>query len=111
MLLQYLIENLTNVKVTGENTIDINKIEYDSKKIEEGDVFVAIRGYEEDGNTYIEEAIERGAKCVVLEEGSYDVSSIKDKATILEVENSRIALAIISATSKFKLKTYRSYRY
>lgn len=98
MLLQYLIENLTNVKVTGENTIDINKIEYDSKKIEEGDVFVAIRGYEEDGNTYIEEAIERGAKCVVLEEGSYDVSSIKDKATILEVENSRIALAIISAT-------------
>lgn len=98
MLLQYLIENLTNVKVTGENTIDINKIEYDSKKIEEGDVFVAIRGYEEDGNTYIEEAIEKGAKCVVLEEGSYDVSSIKDKATIIEVENSRIALAIISAT-------------
>ena len=33
MLLQYLIENLTNVKINGDTNIDINKIEYNSKKI------------------------------------------------------------------------------
>lgn len=98
MLLQYLIENLTNVKVTGESTIDVNKIEYDSKKIESGDVFVAIRGYEQDGNDFINEAIESGAKCVVLEQGSFDISSINKDITVIEVENSRIALATMAAT-------------
>ena len=42
MLLQYLLENLTNVEISGETNKDINKIEYDSNKIEEGDIFVAI---------------------------------------------------------------------
>ena len=49
MLLQYLIENLTNVKVNGDTNIDINKIEYNSKKITKGDIFVAISGYKDDG--------------------------------------------------------------
>lgn len=98
MQFKYLIENLTNVKIKGENTIEINKIEYDSKKIKEGDVFVAIRGFEQDGNEYINEAISLGAKCIVLEEGSFDTSSIEDKVTIAEVENSRIALAVMAAT-------------
>ena len=31
MLLQYLIENLTDVNITGDNKIEINKIEYDNK--------------------------------------------------------------------------------
>ena len=53
MLLQYLIENLTNVKINGDTNIDINKIEYNSKKITKGDIFVAINGYKEDGKRYI----------------------------------------------------------
>lgn len=98
MLLQYLIENLTNVKVRGESNTNINKIEYDSKKIEEGDVFVAIRGYENDGNDFINEAIEKGARVIVLEKDTYDISSIKEDIIVIEVENSRIALAVMSAT-------------
>lgn len=97
MLLQYLIENLTNVKVRGESNTNIKKIEYDSKKIESEDVFVAIRGYENDGNNFIKEAIDGGAKAVVLEKDSYDISSIKEEVTVVEVENSRIALAIMAA--------------
>ncbi|MDO4282607.1 MAG: UDP-N-acetylmuramoyl-L-alanyl-D-glutamate--2,6-diaminopimelate ligase [Clostridia bacterium] len=98
MLLQYLIENLTNVKVTGDSTIEINKIEYDSNKIEAGDVFVAIRGYEQDGNHFITDAISSGAKCVVIEQESFDISDIKDKVTVVEVENARIALAVMAST-------------
>ncbi len=98
MLLQYLIENLTDVNITGDNKIEINKIEYDSNKIEEGDVFVAIRGFEQDGNNFIEDAIKAGAKTVVLEKSSYDISSIKDDVTVLEVDNSRIALAVMAQT-------------
>ena len=54
MLLQYLLEDLTNVEISGDTNQEINKIEYDSKKIEKGDVFVAINGYKEDGKEYID---------------------------------------------------------
>ena len=33
MLLQYLIENFENAEINGNTNVDINKIEYDSKKI------------------------------------------------------------------------------
>lgn len=44
---------------------DIQKIQYDSRKVEQGDVFVAIKGYLTDGHLYIPGAIERGAAAVV----------------------------------------------
>ena len=44
MLLQYLLENLTNVEVEGKTDKEIVKIEYNSKNITSGDVFVAISG-------------------------------------------------------------------
>lgn len=98
MLLQYLIENLTDAKISGSTNVEINKIEYDSKKIEKDDVFVAIKGYEQDGNDFIDEAINSGCKCVILEH-DVDISKYQnDTLTIIQVANSRIALAIIAAT-------------
>ncbi len=94
MLLQYLIENLTNVKVSGNTNIEINKIEYNSKKITKGDIFVAINGYKEDGNKYVEEAIDKGAVAIVTQE---EIEK-KDEITYIEVEDSRITLAIMAAT-------------
>ena len=44
MLLQYLLENLEDKEIIGDSKVKINKIEYDSKKIEKGDLFVAING-------------------------------------------------------------------
>ena len=81
MLLQYLIENLTTNEVTGTTNIEIGKIEYDSKKVNEKDVFVAIKGYSQDGNDYIIEAIDNG-----------------ENMTIIKVDNSRIALAKMAET-------------
>ena len=93
MLLQYLLENLTNVKVSGQTNIEINKIEYDSKKITNGDVFVAINGYKENGKEYIQEAIDNGAIAIVTQE---EIDK-KDNITYIQVDDSRIALAIMSA--------------
>ena len=95
MLLQYLIENLTNVKVNGDTNIDINKIEYNSKKITKGDIFVAINGYKEDGKRYIKEAIEKGAIAIVSQD---EIEEKEEGITYIQVEDVRIALAIISAT-------------
>lgn len=95
MLLQYLIENLTDKVITGDTNIDINKIEYNSQKIESNDVFVAIKGYKEDGNDYIKEAVEKGAVCIVTEDelNANELPNI----TIVRVQNSRIALSLIAS--------------
>lgn len=95
MLLQYLIENLTDKVITGDTNIDINKIEYNSQKIEQNDVFVAIKGYKEDGNDYIKEAVEKGAVCIVTED-NLDASKLPN-ITIVRVQNSRIALSLIAS--------------
>ena len=51
-------------------------IKTDSRKVRVGDTFVALRGISSDGHTYIEKAIENGAKKIVAEEGDYDVETI-----------------------------------
>ncbi len=48
-------------------------IKTDSRKVEPGDTFVALRGISSDGHDYIEKAIERGASHIVAEEGNYSV--------------------------------------
>lgn len=95
MLLQYLIENLTDKVIIGDTNIDINKIEYNSQKIEKNDIFVAIKGYKEDGNDYIKEAVEKGAVCIVTEDelNANELPNI----TIVRVQNSRIALSLIAS--------------
>lgn len=95
MLLQYLIENLTDKVIIGDTNIDINKIEYNSQKIEQNDIFVAIKGYKEDGNDYIKEAVEKGAVCIVTED-NLDASKLPN-ITIVRVQNSRIALSLIAS--------------
>ncbi len=96
MLLQYLIENLgdTKLEVIGSTNIEIGKIEYDSNKVATGDVFVAIKGFREDGNNYINSAQENGAKCIIFE-GEFE--NYIDGITYIKVTDTREALAIISA--------------
>lgn len=94
MLLQYLLENLTNVEIDGQTNIEINKIEYNSTKVERNDIFVAISGYKEDGRNYIENAIKNGAVAIVYQDEIEKTEGI----TYIKVEDSRIALAVMSAT-------------
>ena len=95
MLLQYLVENLEDKEVIGDLNIPINKIEYDSKKIEKGDLFVAIKGLTEDGHEYINEAIEKGAAAVISSKG-YVVAN--ESVTYVKVQDTRIALAKVAST-------------
>lgn len=96
MLLQYLVENLEDKEVIGDLNISINKIEYDSKKIEKGDLFVAINGLKEDGHEYIKEAVDKGAIAVIVSK-EHDCINIEN-ITYIKVENTRIALAKVAST-------------
>lgn len=56
-------------------------IKVDSKEVKDGDIFVAIKGIDQDGHDYIEEAIANGAKQVVVEHGLYSVDTLVVKDT------------------------------
>ena len=48
-------------------------IKSDSRKVREGDIFVALRGISSDGHSYIDKAIKNGASKLIVEEGKYDI--------------------------------------
>ncbi len=73
---------------------DITSIEFDSRMVQDGSLFVATRGTLTDGHNYIESAVERGAKVVVCEElPAVKLSGIE----YIEVEDSHSALSHLAA--------------
>ena len=76
--------------VIGNTGIKVNSIEFDSRKVELNDVFVAIRGTLSDGHDFIEKAVNQGAIAIVCEEFP---SKIINGVTYVRVENSNEALA------------------
>lgn len=80
--------------VTGDTNISVRELVFDSRKVQLNDVFVAIRGYEVDGHSYINAAIKSGAIAVVCEELPED---IVNGITYIQVANGNRALAIMAS--------------
>lgn len=98
MKLKYILYGLENLRAKGDLDIDIPNIENDSRKVQQGDMFIAIRGFKNDGTEYILDAIKNGAK-VVLAPEDIDKSIIKqipEGITIILHPDTRYALAICS---------------
>ncbi len=78
--------------------IEVRGIHYDSRKIQKGDLFVAIKGIFADGHKFIDLAIANGAKAVVLENDAVLPDSYFMHAGVVKivVGDTRRALAIIS---------------
>ena len=97
MELKKLLVGLENYKSKGDLSIDIKKIESNSKKIVPNSLFVAIKGYDFDGHDYINEAIDNGAVAIIID-ASADFTKIKIKTgiTLIVSENTRNALAVVS---------------
>lgn len=51
-------------------------LQSDSRKVKNGDTFIALHGVDSDGHNYIVDAIKRGAKRVICEHGKYDVDTL-----------------------------------
>ena len=97
MKLKTVLNGIEGLKAKGDLEIDIKSIAHDSRKVKEGDMFVAIKGFETDGHKYIKNAIENGAKVIVIEEGAtLKKNDITDDVTIVMAPNTRIALAKFS---------------
>ena len=93
-ILKDILYNVALQSVQGTTDVRINSIQYDSRKIDKNDVFIAIKGMDSDGHLFIEKAIENGASVIVAE--FLPDNKIKN-ITYVEVESSSLALAFMAA--------------
>src|SRR5277367_5453344 len=94
-----LAAEVTSVGSGGDSDAPITGIEYDSRKVKPGAVFVAMKGGSTDGNRYIDKAIGAGALGIITDSSNtFDHLLVyQPGVTVLEVENGRRALAEASA--------------
>src|SRR5512135_2166427 len=107
MRLAQLIEGVRVVKLFSlmfgkmvlTQDVTVRAIQYDSRKVERGDLFIAIRGTGTDGHHFITDAISRGAVVVVVEDDAALPDSFFMHAGVIKVlvEDSRRALAQMAA--------------
>ncbi len=92
-----LVDLLYKVSISetvGVTKVDVNNVQFDSRKVEKDDVFVAVNGVTVDGHQYIEKAISLGAKVIVCE---ILPENLVDGITYVKVENSTIALGVLAS--------------
>lgn len=95
MKLKQMLRGLEGLKVKGDLEIEIQGIADNSKKVERGFLFVAIKGFKVDGHKFIENAIESGATAIMIEEGcNLKEIKIPTGITVVMAKNTREALAI-----------------
>lgn len=92
MLLENLIQDLSILQMHGDLGAEVRHITHHSGQIYQESLFVAIKGTQSDGHDYIGQAIDRGARTILVEK---DVDPIPG-VTIIRVANARTALAKIS---------------
>ena len=110
MKLKEMLVGLEELKAKGDLDVEIKGISSNSKEVKEGDLFVAIKGFAVDGHKFVNDAIEKGASAIIIEEGcdlkSFDVPK---ELSVVMAKDTRKALAIVSSnfygnpSKKFKL--------
>ena len=78
----------------GSIDIAINKLQFDSRKIEKDDVFIAVLGTQVDGHIYIDTCIKNGASTIICENMP---ENIQAKTTYIKVENSAKAMGVMAS--------------
>lgn len=93
MKLADLLKKLKYTCVKGTTDVDITTVAYDSRRVERGSLFICIKGAVADGHRFAEAAVNKGASALVVE----DDVTVPENVTVIRVEDSRYALACISA--------------
>jgi UDP-N-acetylmuramoyl-L-alanyl-D-glutamate--2,6-diaminopimelate ligase len=101
-----ILYKVATTALAGNTNIDINDVQIDSRKVQKGSLFVAVKGVAVDGHQFIDKAVEQGAVAVVCEEMP---SSKSERVTYVQTSNSAEAAGLIAhnfydqPTTKLKL--------
>ncbi len=102
MELKKLIHTLDVLETVGADDVKIAGIQSDSRKVEDGFLFVAVRGTAVDGHAYIDGAIAQGAVAIICEElpllSEEKIASFERKLCFIRVKDSADALGKVVST-------------
>lgn len=93
MKLTSILKGVSYEVISGKAEVEVNNIQYDSRKLKENDLFVCIEGYSTDGHKYIKNAIEKKVSAIICTKVPEEIQ----ECTIIKVEDSRKTLARLAA--------------
>ena len=106
MKLKEIISASRTIEMIGHDDLEIAGINIDSRKIEPGHLFVAVKGTQTDGHAYIDKAIEKGAAAIVCETLP---ENLREDITYIKVEDTEDCIGKLATnfygnpTSKLEL--------
>lgn len=92
-LLKDILNNINIVELSGSTSVEITNIQFDSRKVVAGSLFVAQKGSASDGHIYISKVIEQGAVAVMIQ----DATDYVDGVTFVKVVDTHRALGLAAA--------------
>ena len=101
-----MLKNIEAKNIVGDVKADITGVNIDSRRIQPGHLFVAIKGTQVDGHSFIKKAEELGASAVICEEMP---AELKEGVTYVQVDSTEDAVGHVATlfygdpTSKLKL--------
>lgn len=104
--LRDILYKVSLVSTSGNMDVTVGAITFDSRQVQSGSLFIAVKGTQVDGHEYIDKAIRAGAIAIVCEQLP---DEIVERVTFVAVKNSASALGIIASnffenpSSKLKL--------
>ena len=88
-----LLKEVTHKKHCILQGLMISGIQYDSRKVELGNLFIAVKGFQSDGHQYIRQALDNGAIAVMISDEAY----CSNEYPWILVDDCRLAMAEISS--------------
>lgn len=93
MKLSQLLDKVEYSILSGSADTEVSDLVYDSRKVSGGTAFVCLKGYNVDGHKFAADAVEKGASAIIVS----DEIDLPENVTVVKVENTRAALAYMSA--------------
>jgi len=92
--LKDILTGIDVIKTSASTNTEVEQIQYDSRLVKSRDVFVAIKGVAVDGHDYIDKAVEKGAKAVIVEDWQ---ENLPEGVLQIQVADTHSALALMAA--------------
>ena len=96
MRLSELLKYVKPIAIVGNAEVEITGVNIDSRKIEKGHLFVAIKGTQTDGHRFIPKALELGAVAVLCEDLPEDLSGQTADTTYVQVASTEAAVGPVA---------------
>ena len=101
MKISAIINALNPMEVHGCPDIEISGINMDSRLISDGDLFVAVKGTQADGHSYIPRALEQGAKALLVSASVSEIfgdAGVPEGITLIRVADTEAAVGVAATT-------------